>query len=260
MRLDPIYYLKRLYHFIDMRAVLPLLKWSAGLIRRWIDARRTPDATEAVWKERALDDFRDWLADLPDELPEDKNVSMDSCDLYTLLTEFTSLRQEIKLQTREQNRALRHHEALIDGYQEAAALFKERVSALAELEESIRLAAEKKALAPFLDVRDALARGLASARAVSRIRSFFRRPPHGMEGVVEGYEMALRRFDRALSHAGVAPLITVGRPFDAAAMRAVERRSDPGREPGVVIEEFLGGFIRGDEVIRTAEVAVSKGK
>ncbi len=260
MRLDLKNYLRKLYHFFDRRVVLPLLKLISGFIRRRLDARQAPDATEAEWKEKALDDFRDWLTELPDGLPEEKSVAMDSCDLYTLLTEFTSLRQEIKLQTREQNRALRHHEALIDGYQEAAALFKERVSALAELEENIRLASEKKALAPFLDVRDALVRGLESARAVSQSRSFFRRPPHGIVGVVEGYEMALRRFDRALSHAGVAPLNTVGQPFDAATMRAVERRADPGREPGVVIEELLGGFIRGDEVIRTAEVVVNRGK
>ncbi len=253
-------FLRKSYHFLDRRALLPMLKWCSGVIRRRIDARQSPGAADAEWKEKALDDFRGWLTELPDGLPEERGVAMDSCDLYTLLTEFTSLRQEIKLQTREQNRALRHHETLIDGYQEVAAMFRDRLRDLAELEETIRLAAEKKALAPFLDVRDALVRGLASARSVSVTRSFFRRPPHGIEGVVEGYEMALRRFDRALSHAGVAPLICVGRPFDAATMRAVEMREDPDQDPGVALEEHLGGFIRGDEVIRTAEVVVNKRK
>ncbi|MCP4692256.1 MAG: nucleotide exchange factor GrpE [Desulfobacterales bacterium] len=250
-------YLRTAYRAFDSHLLLPLLKWASRFFRERVEARQPPHEGASEWKERALGDFMAWLYELPEGLPGGGDVEPDACDLYTLLTEFTALRQEIKLQTREQNRALRHHETLIDSYQEAAALFRDGIGALADMEEKVRLASEKKALTPFLDVRDALARGLASARTVAETRSFFRRPPRGIEGVVEGYEMALRRFDRALSHAGVAPLRAVGRPFDAAFMRAAEKRTDPGREAGVVLEELLTGFVRGEEVIRVAEVVVN---
>ena len=243
--------------YFDKTVLLPLLKRTAGFLERRMETHESSEQNPAEWKQRALDDFNAWLMELPDDLPADRNVDIDSCDLYTLLTEFTALRQEIKLQTREQNRALRHHETFLDGFKEAAALFKERTDDFAGLEERIRLGSEKNALTPFLGVRDALGRGLDAARAAAETKSFFRRPPRGINGVVEGYEMALRRFDRALSHVGVTPLKTVGQPFDPTVMRAMINRTDPQQEPGIVIEELLPGFIRGNEVIRTAEVVVN---
>jgi len=41
-------------------------------------------------------------------------------------------------------------------------------------------------------------------------------------------------------------------------MRAVGQGNDPQKEAGIVIEEQVGGFVRQDEVIRTAEVIVNK--
>jgi molecular chaperone GrpE len=70
--------------------------------------------------------------------------------------------------------------------------------------------------------------------------------------------MAIQRFDRVLSQAGVQVIPTVGRGFDAQTMRAVETRQVAGVADGVVMEEFLSGFVRGDEVLRPAEVVVNR--
>ncbi len=210
------------------------------------------------WKEKSLADFGAWLRDLPDELPPGRESSPEACDLYTLLSEFSALRQEIRLQNREQNNAARVQKDLIGDHREIADLFKSRTRELGKLEEKIRGTSEKNTARPFLDMGDALARGLAAARETAATSTLFRKPPESISGVVEGYEMALRRFHRALSQVGIRRLETVGLPYDPSTMRAVEAREVPETEKGIVLEERLGGFVREGEVIRTAEVVVSR--
>jgi len=251
---------KRVKRSIFDNVLLPLMKWTSTLLSARIKACEsdTAEVPASKWKEKVLEDFKAWMTDLPEKMPIDRKVDMDSCDLYTLLMEFTSLRQEIKFQNREQNNTLRIQQSFIDSLKETLKLLKNRTSKLETLEERIRLASEKKAVLPFLDIRDGLIRGLKAAKAAAATRRLFIRPPQGIEGIVEGYEMALRRFDRALTYVGITPVTALGRPFDPASMRAVGQGNDPQKEAGIVIEEQVGGFVRQDEVIRTAEVIVNK--
>ncbi len=69
--------------------------------------------------------------------------------------------------------------------------------------------------------------------------------------------MTLRRLDRALSYASIAPVDTVGRPFDPTTMQAIDKKSAPDVSPGEVLEQIRSGFIRGGEVLRTAQVVVN---
>jgi molecular chaperone GrpE (heat shock protein) len=251
---------KRFKRSVLDNVLLPLMKWTSTLLSAKIKAYEsdTAEVPASKWKEKVLEDFKAWMTDLPEEMPIDRKVDMDSCDLYTLLMEFTALRQEIKFQNREQNNTLRIQQSFIDSLKETLKLLKDRTSKLETLEERIRLASEKKAVLPFLDIRDGLIRGLKAAKAAAATRRLFVRPPRGIEGIVEGYEMVLRRFDRALTYVGITPVTALGRPFDPATMRAVGQGSDLQKEAGIVIEEQVGGFVRQDEVIRTAEVIVNK--
>lgn len=220
------------------------------------------------WKDKALMDFKAWLDDLPEdgipaqggsaERGSPDHVPMDACDLYTLLTEFTALRQEIKLQTREQNNAIRIHGDLVDGAREYAALFRDRTQHLENLEERIRLACEVRTCEHFFDIRDALTRGREAVRAALDSGVYFRRASRRrIEGVLEGYEMALRRFDRILIKFGITPVVAMGQPFNPAFMRAVGKRNDPKKETGCILEEHLCGFVKGEEILRIAEVVVN---
>ncbi|MBW2568454.1 MAG: nucleotide exchange factor GrpE [Deltaproteobacteria bacterium] len=236
------------------------MKWDSAFLSANVKSY-PPESTEVPankWKEKAVEDFQVWLRELPEEMPVNRNIDMDSCDLYTLLMEFTALRQEIKFQNREQNNMLRMQQSFIDSLKETLTLLKDRTSKLETLEERIRLISEKKAVLPFLDIRDGLIRGLKAAKAAAATRRLFVRPPHGIEGIVEGYEMALRRFDRALTYVGITPVTALNRPFNPVTMRAVGQESDPQKEAGIVIEEQVGGFVRQDEIIRVSEVIVNK--
>ncbi len=232
------------------------------------------------WKEKALSDFETWIGDLPDNPPGLSGMAPDTCDLFTLLSEFTALRQEIRMQNREQYRTLKvldqaktetgKTSALVESLSEKCAgtseAMRESVAALGRIEDRVlrgldetrALEVEKRAVLPFLDIRDALIRGREAAKDASASTGFFRRPPKSMAGVVEGYEMAVRRFDRALHAVGIQPMETVGWPFDSKCMRAVEQRKVPGTEQGIVVEQRLCGFLRGDDVIRAAEVVVTE--
>lgn len=246
---------------------------------------KTASVEEIGWKKKALADFRAWLDDLPPSQPPAEDPGPESADLLTLLSEFTALRQEVRLQSREQNKGVLALNRFIENFQKTEATLDslgnknrrmaEAITALGgefeKVEDRIRNAVEnrddarqaqwkqdieKSAVRPFLDVRDALVRGLKAARKASGSGGFFRASPKNLEGVIEGYAMALRRFDRALGAVGIRPVEAAGKPFDPKIMRAVDTRPGPEEKKGTVVEEQLGGFVRGDEVIRTAEVVV----
>ena len=216
------------------------------------------------WKERALEDFREWLDDLPepaegeDEDEADGAGESHEIDLRDLFAEFAALRQEIRLQNREQSRASRELAKAAEGYETAARLIRRRGDDLASFEKRIVTEAENRCLRSVLEVHDALIRGRDAAVEVRERRGLFRRPVQGIAGVVEGYALALRRFDRMLARFGVRRLQTTGRPFDSRTMHAMEVRRIEQAGDGEVVEELLGGFTRDGDVLRLAEVAVNR--
>ena len=212
------------------------------------------------WKQRALDDFRQWLDDVAEDSPDldAEDQEPPECDLRDLFAEFAALRQEIRLQNREQSKAGRELAKAAAGYEAAAHRIQRREDDLTAFETRIAREAENRCLRSVLEVRDTLMRGREAAARLRERPGLFRRPPRGIAGVVEGYEMAVRRFDRMLSRFGVRLLQTTGHPFDSRTMHAVETRRVEQAEDGVVVEELLSGFTRDGEVLRLADVAVNR--
>jgi len=100
--------------------------------------------------------------------------------------------------------------------------------------------------------------GMRPVPAFPRTKSLFRPVPKGIDGILEGYDMALRRIDRALFQSHVKPLETLGKVFDAKTMKALDKRPVDDAAKGLVVEEILTGFMQNDEVLRTAEVIVGE--
>ena len=210
------------------------------------------------WKRRVLEDFRQWLDAAEDAPPEQEEPDAADCGLRDLFAEFTALRQEIRLQNREQARAGRELAAAAERYDTAARQAERGAETLAAFEERISRTAEDRCLAQTLEVRDALVRGRDAAVRLRERPGLFRRPPRGIDGVVEGYELAIGRFDRLLSRFDVRRVPTVGQPFDGRVMHAVEARRVAGAGDGEVVEELRSGFVRHDDVLRLADVAVNR--
>ena len=210
------------------------------------------------WQRRALEDFRQWLDALGDDAPEPGEPDAADCDLRDLFAEFAALRQEIRLQNRGQARAGRELAAAAARYETAAREVEHRGEALAAFEKRISRTAEDRCLVETLEVRDALVRGRDAAVRLRGRPRLFRRPPRDVDGVVEGYELAIRRFDRMLSRFEVRRVETVGRSFDSRVMHAVEARRVDEAGDGRVVEELRSGFVRHDDVLRPADVVVNR--
>ena len=238
--------------------------------------------SDGDWKRQVMEDFRQWLAVAGDEPPAPEEPDAADCDLRDLFAEFAALRQEVRLQSREQakagrelagaagrfdtaSRALGELAALERELAGAAARFdtavdraERRDENLAAFEARVSRTAEDRCLVETLEVRDALERGRDAAVRMRDRRRLFGRPPRGAAGVVEGYELAIGRFDRMLSRFGVRRVETAGRRFDGRVMHAMEARRVDHAGDGVVVEELRSGFVRQDQVLRFADVAVSR--
>lgn len=273
-------FLKWSWSFLKDKFLIPFAKFTIKFLSNRLSGE-TLALTHCEWKETVLADFRTWLSDIPDfARPSNIETAPDSCDLYTLLSEFSALRQEINIQNREQNKSIKTLEKIISSYDKSREVimeltgelvdFKEKSllalkekdmiisQAIAKGDEQVRTAAEKRTILPFLDIRDALIRGLKAGEELLQSKTYFSSMPKGIEGITEGYEMAIRRFDRSLEQVGVYPVNAKGKPFDPKIMRAVDQQLVDESQKGIVLEEQLSGFICGEEVIRTAEVVVGR--
>ena len=235
------------------------------------------DAPGEEWKRRALGDFREWLESLPDAAEmeaawEDPEGGLtEGCDLHGLFSELAALRQEVRAQNREQSKAVRElsRASELSGslaaevrqrQEEAAQAANERREGFATLERRVRLAAEADCIRSFLEARDALSRGAEAAGQVTagRLLRFLPNMRKGLAGVAEGYDLALQRFDRVLTRLGVVQVLTVGYPFNPRTMLASRTVASEGTADSEVVEEYVSGFMRGDEVLRLAEVCVNR--
>lgn len=217
------------------------------------------DGTEQ-WKNRALADFKSWLSEIPAQAPSALSATPDTCDLYTLLSEFTSLKQEIKMQNREQLRtvkALTEIQSMTDAYKDVMDHFNDKTKSIATLEQNIRRETEKRTVLYFLDIRDTLIRGSKVCEAASRKKGFFRRPPKDMDNIRGSYDMAIRKFDASLALLDIYPMDTDGVAFDPMTMKALEATPVPGMDKGIVVETVSGGFKRGNVALRHAQVIVA---
>ena len=242
-------------------------------------AARDPGGDD--WKQQALAEFRQWLDELPAapaaspvaELEREQAPEVASCDLRDLFAELAALRQEVRLQNREQSRATRELAGAAARFGAAGRAPDTRDHDLTGVEERVSRAAENRCLLPVLDVRDSLVRGRDAAVRLRRAsakggkggkgrrkgaRKRLRRMRQGIAGVIEGYELAVRRCDRMLARFGVRGVPAVGARFDARTMHAVDTRRVKRQEEGTVVEEYVSGFVRDGAVLRLAEVAVNR--
>jgi len=231
---------------------------SLGPSRDQVSQEQSSDTEQ--WKTQALEDFKSWLSEIPSEAPASLSVTPDTCDLYTLLAEFTSLKQEIKMQNREQHRTLKamtQIQSMTDAYQEVMGHFDDKTRQIATLEQNIRKETEKRTATSFLDVRDSLIRGRNTCVEAASVKGFFRRVPKEMVNIHKGYEMAIRKFDVSLALLDIYPMETDGVAFDPMTMKALETKQGTDRDKGTVLETISGGFRRGDDVLKYAQVIVA---
>jgi molecular chaperone GrpE len=212
-------------------------------------------------KQALLSRFSAYLENLtgddePAEAPEQ------TTDLYSLLVEMAGLRNEVRTESRLVKEALDQFRGVFGTLEASQASLQQ------ELERARNDTAERtrQAMRPLLlDVIDIRDRLTAALRLASTVRPhwtdrFRRRDEAGGNAWQEGLRMILRRIDQALLDRRVAPMQLAGRKFDPQRARVVATAADPAVAEGDVIEEVRPGFLWDDQVLRFAEVIVSKGE
>ncbi len=209
----------------------------------------------ADWKAEALEDFAQWLQELPPEQgpPEPDPARRDLAHLYG---ELAALRRETAIQNRLSKQALAEREESRSAIEAVRAHLETH-----RAEATGRRGAEFDPLAlvlGLLDVRDALERSRSAAARLLAPRGILRRKPPEAKGLVEAFDLILRKFDRVLAERGIVRIESIGKPFDAATMNAVGVRHEAGAEEGTVVDEVRGGYLREGQVLRAAEVFVHR--
>lgn len=216
-----------------------------------------------LWKKEALDGFIEWLDNLPDDQPTESNEP--EADLYTLAEELTALKQEMRTLGRNTARLADSSEAVSENLKrELPALLEQQKSSMtvAPNKETLRNVsrnAERPLLVELGEVAEALSE--LNGRSIEvdcpfyvskalrrRLRDALAKPITVLSTRVEGL----------LKRHAVRKIVTVGAPFDATSMNAAGISNAGTFAPGCVSAVARQGFIRGDEILRQAEVIVEE--
>jgi molecular chaperone GrpE (heat shock protein) len=191
-------------------------------------------------------------------------------DAYALWAAMTALTHEVKLQGRAFKEL--HHTL---GTQSSRTADDIR-AAYREREHDVQRDAERRSrreiVGALLDLRDRLARGLDSVRAVESavmrdagrpwlVRAFMtrRRDPHAetVAALTKGYALGLERLDQTLDEFNARQIRCEGQPFDPRRMNAIDREESTEVPEGTVLEVYRTGYEWSGEVFRPAQVKVS---
>jgi molecular chaperone GrpE len=211
-------------------------------------------------KQALIDRFRGYL-DMVEDGEEPPDDPGETADLFSVLVEMAALRSEVRTESRLVKEALEQFRGVFDSLQASqATLQRELDRARTETRDQAQ-SALRPLLLDVIDLRDRLVAALTlSAAARPRWRDrLWRRDRSGVAAWQEGLRMTLRRLDQVLLDRRVVATQLAGLPFDPRLARAIGTAADSSVAEGTVIKEVRAGFFWDDQVLRTAEVIVSKG-
>ncbi|HEY4871253.1 MAG TPA: nucleotide exchange factor GrpE [Candidatus Dormibacteraeota bacterium] len=211
-------------------------------------------------KQALIDRFRGYL-DMVEDGEEPPDDPGETADLFSVLVEMAALRSEVRTESRLVKEALEQFRGVFDSLQASqATLQRELDRARTETRDQAQ-SALRPLLLDVIDLRDRLVAALTlSAAARPRWRDrLWRRDRSGVAAWQEGLGMTLRRLDQVLLDRRVVATQLAGLPLDPRLARAIGTAADSSVAEGTVIKEVRAGFLWDDQVLRTAEVIVSKG-
>ena len=211
-------------------------------------------------KQALIDRFRGYL-DMVEDGEEPPDDPGETADLFSVLVEMAALRSEVRTESRLVKEALQQFRGVFDSLQASQATLQRELDRARTQTRDQAQSALRPLLLDVIDLRDRLVAALTlSAAARPRWRDrLWRRDRSGVAAWQEGLRMTLRRLDQVLLDRRVVATQLAGLPFDPRLARAIGTAADSSVAEGTVIKEVRAGFLWDDQVLRTAEVIVSKG-
>ena len=213
-------------------------------------------------KQALLDQFSAWLDTAE---PAATAGSDETADLYSIFVELAGMRSELRTESRLVKDALDQFRAVFETLQAGQDTLRHELERARADSANATRAALRPLLLDVVDLRDRLLAAVKLAATPARpslvdslVDSLLRRRPPDGTAWQDGLRMTLRRLDQVLADRQVVPLVLQGRPFDPHRARAVGTAPDAGVAEGIVLEEIRTGFLWEDQVLRIADVIVSK--
>jgi molecular chaperone GrpE (heat shock protein) len=215
-----------------------------------------PDA----WKRGLRQQFESWLESI--EQTSEVEEEADAPDLYSLYEELTALRNEAR-------KGNRKSAEVFGRFGESLGHFEDEIRRLGEQLTRFESARADKQVLPrsyFLSLVEVVDR-------MHRLGAAFERPPRpgrlaflspdgpwrkAWANWQQGFSILVTHFEKLLEQADVRRMNTVGTTFDPASMLAVATIAPTGRPLNVVVEEVAPGYRWRDEILRPAEVKITK--
>lgn len=179
-------------------------------------------------------------------------------DLFSLLTEIITLKNEVKLESRLVKTALDEFRDLFDSLRDANTSLAEQQQQRLQQEQAAVQRKQEKLILELLDLRDRMQAGQEQCQRFRPGWFSRRRSTEFVTSMSEGMAMNLRRLDELLSRRGVRPFSVLQQNFDPHRMHADEVTNDPELAVGVVVAELRKGFLFNGELLRLAEVVVNR--
>ena len=213
-------------------------------------------------KQALLDQFSAWLDTAE---PAATAETDETADLYSIFVELAGMRSELRTESRLVKDALDQFRAVFETLQASQDTLRHELERARADSANATRAALRPLLLDVVDLRDRLLAAVKLAATPARpslvdslVDSLLRRRPLDGTAWQDGLRMTLRRLDQVLADRQVVPLVLQGRPFDPHRARAVGTAPDAGVAEGIVLEEIRTGFLWEDQVLRIADVIVSK--
>ncbi|WP_291992980.1 nucleotide exchange factor GrpE [Candidatus Accumulibacter sp. ACC003] len=229
-----------------------------------------PNAFSADDKERLVDEFRACLDQLA-RLAAADDVSADEAggetfdgdrpavDLATLLGEMAVLKNELRLQSRQFKNTLDELRCFGGDLRAHSERLQHELERAREQAAAAQRQTERQFLLALLDLRDRLQSGVDAAQRPppSLLARVFPGPTRLAASLAEGQRLTLQRLDELLAGHRVRPMRVVGEAIDPERMRVLGVEAAAAAD-GTVLREVQRGFFQDGELLRIAEVIVSK--
>lgn len=218
------------------------------------------------WKDDARRDFEAWLATI-EEIPSADDEPTDdepteAPDLYSFYAQFAAANTETRKSSRRTAEAMSQWGETLARFEAGLQPLREAVTQLAAVQpkQGRMSRAHCLILIELLDRIRRLTRAFETPPAPKRSwwgsnddawRSAWRAQHQALEILVS-------HLDGWLEREGVTRLNIAGKTFDPNVMIAVAAEIDPTQPSQIVLEEMTAGYLRDGELLRVAQVKVSR--
>jgi molecular chaperone GrpE len=215
-----------------------------------------------AWKQRLRQQFESWLEGI-EHLPETQEQT-DAPDLYSLYEELTALRNETRQGNRKSADVFSRLGESLDRFEDEIRRLREQLSR-SEAAQGSKAALPRSYFLALVELVDRMHRLGAALERPPRPGRFAFLSPDGpwrkaWANWKQGFSILVTHFEQLVEQAGIQRMNTVGETFDPVTMLAVATIAPDGRPPNVVVEEVAPGYRWRDEVLRPAEVKITKSK